>query len=281
MTTDATEALMTGSERFDVREFARTAVGTHRDRLDIAALAAQPLPGDALRAVRVLRDLEAATMDRLRNVLVTATHKDARVTAFLVSWAFEKFWIADALTAVIEAQPEAHRAAVETTPVTDAATSRGRADRRARRGPVRRSVSGFLAGESIVAVHVTSGLVDDWMLRASYERVIEVSENAEVARALGEVLELKARHSRFFEEEAVHRLLKSPRAVRLTRRELRRDVLPLGAVTLSPGDRAFFTRFSFAGDIGPMRAQRVASCVADLPGMDDGTIRAVQLRLAA
>ncbi|MEL4318689.1 hypothetical protein WJX64_06735 [Leifsonia sp. YIM 134122] len=280
MTPDAA-GLMTGSQRFDVREFTRTAVGTHRDRLDLAALAARPLPVDAARAVRVLRDLEAATMDRLRNVLVTATHKDARVTAFLVSWAFEKFWIADALTAIAEAQPEAQHAAVEASPVTDAATSRGRAERRARRGPVRRSLSGFLAGESIVAVHVASGLVDDGMLRATYERVIELSDNPEIARALGEVIDLKARHSRFFEEEAVHRLLESPRAVRLTRRELRRDVLPIGAIALAPSDRVFFTGFTFAGDSGVERARRVAASVADLPGMDDGTVHAVQLRLAA
>lgn len=269
---------MTGSERFDVREFARTAVGTHRDRLDLEAVTARPLPPEAARAVRVLRDLEAATMDRLRNVLVTATHKDARVTAFLVSWAFEKFWIADALTAIIEAQPAASTMVPEST---DAAPGRGRAQRRATRGPVRRSLSGFLAGEAIVAVHVTSGLVDDWMLRAAYERVIEQSDNPEIARALGEVVDLKARHSRFFEEEAVHRLLESPRAVRLTRRELRRDVLPIGAAALPRADSAFFTDFTFGGDGGALRARRVTASVADLPGMDDGTIRAVGLRLAA
>ncbi|KQX06681.1 MULTISPECIES: hypothetical protein [unclassified Leifsonia] len=275
---DATDAPMTGAARFDVREFARTAVGTHRDRLDVEALAAQPLPPDALRAMRVLRDLEAATMDRLRKVLVTATHKDARVTAFLVSWAFEKFWIADALTAVIDAQPGSQS---DDSGATGAAVPRSPGDRRARRGPVRRSLSGFLAGESIVAVHVTTGLVDDWMLRAAYERVIERSENPEIGRALGDVLDLKARHSRFFEEEAMHRLLDSPRAVRLTRRELRRDVLPLGAVAIARADRAFFRWFSFGGEIGPVRAQRVVACVSDLPGMDDGTIEAVQQRLAA
>ena len=132
-----------------------------------------------------------------------------------------------------------------------------------------------------MAVHVTSGLVDDWMLRAAYERVIERSDNAEVSRALADVLDLKARHTRFFEEEAVRRLVDSPRAVRLTRRELRRDVLPIGAVSLAPADRTFFTRFSFEGESGSVRAGRVVASVADLPGMDDGTVRAVELRLAA
>src|SRR5258707_5221181 len=89
--------------RFDVREFTRTARGNHRESLELAEYATQPLTADSMRMVRYLERLESATMEHLRNLLVTATHKDARVTAFLVTWAFEKFWIADALDAVLEA----------------------------------------------------------------------------------------------------------------------------------------------------------------------------------
>src|SRR5262245_10134185 len=71
---------------FDVREFARTARGSHRAELDLEALAGGRLDPDARRLVRILRDLERATMQRMRNLLVTATHKDARVTAFLTTW---------------------------------------------------------------------------------------------------------------------------------------------------------------------------------------------------
>src|SRR5688500_15777566 len=87
---------------FDVRAFARTAHGSLRDDLDLDAVAAAPLPPDVVAALGALAVLEGATMAHLRNVLVTNTHKDARVTAFLVTWAFEKFWIADALRAIVD-----------------------------------------------------------------------------------------------------------------------------------------------------------------------------------
>jgi hypothetical protein len=79
---------------FDVREFARTAHGSHRGTLDLGALAKEPLDAESVRLVRALRDMERATLHRVRDLLVTATHKDARVTAFLTTWMFERFWIA-------------------------------------------------------------------------------------------------------------------------------------------------------------------------------------------
>ena len=91
------------SGEFDIREFTRTARGSHRAELQLDAIRASGLGADAIRLLRLLRDLERTTMQRMRNLLVTATHKDARVTAFLTTWAYEKFWIADALDAVLEA----------------------------------------------------------------------------------------------------------------------------------------------------------------------------------
>ncbi|MET0975126.1 MAG: hypothetical protein ABWX82_05630, partial [Leifsonia sp.] len=187
-----TEDAMAGSARFDVRAFARTASGTHRDRMDLDAIATEEIPADAIRALRILRDLEAATMAHLRNVLVTSTHKDARVTAFLVTWAFEKFWIADALTAILE---------VRAVPPAAAAP-----ERLAGPGPVRRSISAFVDGPSIVAVHMTSGLVDDWILGAAYRRSLEGAPAAALADAVADHLVVQARHSQFFEDEAVRRL---------------------------------------------------------------------------
>ena len=61
------------------------------------------LAADVRGELAMLAVLEAATMAHLRNVLVTHTHKDARVTAFLVTWAFEKFSIADALRGIVDA----------------------------------------------------------------------------------------------------------------------------------------------------------------------------------
>jgi hypothetical protein len=106
-------ALDSTPARFDVRGFARTAQGNHRETLRLDEFSTAPLSADSIRSVRYLARLESGTMEQLRNLLVTATHKDARITAFLVTWAFEKFWIADALDAVLEAngQAKSHDAA--------------------------------------------------------------------------------------------------------------------------------------------------------------------------
>ena len=101
---------------FDIREFTKTAQGNWRPDLDLSGFADTPLGPDALRLVRHLGRLESATMEHLRNLLVTATHKDARVTAFLVTWAFEKYWIADAVDAVLEANGEPRLKDVEEGP---------------------------------------------------------------------------------------------------------------------------------------------------------------------
>ncbi|HET8896231.1 MAG TPA: hypothetical protein VFN04_03085 [Protaetiibacter sp.] len=144
----------TSSTSFDVRDFARTVQGNHRSEIDAGAIASATLTADAVHLVRVLRDLERGTLHRMRNLLVTATHKDARVTAFLTSWAYEKFWIADALDAVLEAV-DADTAAL------DGPRRRTLGERVERRGPVLRAIAANFAGPQLVAAHVTTGLVDE------------------------------------------------------------------------------------------------------------------------
>ena len=103
MTVDETDPTRPPATLFDVRDFARTAVGSHRDEIDLEAFAANPLKPETVRSLAYLRELERSTMTYLRNVLVTPTHKDARVTAFLTTWAFEKYWIADAFEVIVRA----------------------------------------------------------------------------------------------------------------------------------------------------------------------------------
>ena len=53
----------TAVESFDVREYARTARGSHRAEIDGEAIAAAGLAPDAVHLIRVLRDLERGTLD--------------------------------------------------------------------------------------------------------------------------------------------------------------------------------------------------------------------------
>lgn len=245
---------------FDVREFARTAQGSHRGQLDLDAITASGLGADAIRLLRLLRDLERSTMQRMRNLLVTATHKDARVTAFLTTWAFEKFWLADALDAVLEATgDDLHSSAPA------GGLRRVVMERQERRGPVRRAIQGNIDGPQIVAAHVATGLVDEWITQAAYRRL------GELATGLHSIVELvngiKDRHIAFLSEEANRRLAVSAKARKLARRELTNMVWPVGAVEHSDEDRTFLDEIVFGTGNGRGEVSRIERLIAALPGL--------------
>jgi hypothetical protein len=245
---------------FDVRDFARTAQGSHRGQLDLEAITASGLGADAIRLLRLLRDLERSTMQRMRNLLVTATHKDARVTAFLTTWAFEKFWIADALDAVLEATGDDLHSSAPAGGLRHVVM-----ERQERRGPVRRAIQGNIDGPQIVAAHVTTGLVDEWITQAAYRRL------GELATGLHSVVELvngiKDRHIRFLAEEANRRLAASAKARKLATRELKNMVWPVGAVEHSDEDRTFFDQIVFGTENGGAEVRRIQDLIAALPGL--------------
>ncbi len=243
---------------FDVREFARTARGSHRAELDLESLTHADVDVDTARLLRTMRDLERHTMERMRNVLVTATHKDARVTAFLTTWAFEKFWIADALDAVLDAtghdlaSPEGHR-------------RRSFAERIERRGPIARAIVGNIAGPRLVAAHVTTGCIDEWVTSAAYTKLGELAEAVKSVADL--VIQIKERHIAFLAEDAQRRLAESSRARQLTLKEVKRSAWPLGAIDRSAEDRTFFETIVFGGEDGAARAADIAVRIAALPGL--------------
>jgi hypothetical protein len=260
--------------RFDVREFARTARGNHRETLQLSEFTSAPLSPDALRMVQYLGRLESATMEHLRNLLVTATHKDARVTAFLVTWAFEKFWIADALDAVLEANG---RPRFQDAP--EGVVRKRRSEAADRRGPIRRAVSAIRLGVPIIAVHTTTGLIDEWITRAAYVRLAALGKSAALAATISMILDVKKRHQEFFDDESRRRLLESDRAVKLTRKTLLTASWPIGAIDRGADDRAFFETYVFGGEAGVASAAQIETQVASLPGLDDRIGEAVARKL--
>lgn len=243
---------------FDVREFARTARGNHRGELELSSLTPSDVDADAARLIRTLRDLEASTMHRMRNLLVTATHKDARVTAFLTTWAFEKFWIADALSAVLEATGHP-------TDSEDGMLRKSRVERADRRGPVLRAIAGNIAGPKLVAAHVTIGLIDEWVTSAAYRRLGELADKLQSVVAL--VLDIKTRHIQFLSEEAHRRLAESPRARSLSAKTVKQTAWPVGATERPAEERSFFETVVFGGKEGAARASEIAASIAALPGL--------------
>jgi hypothetical protein len=239
---------------FDVRAFARTAVGSHRDELDLSAYADAPLSADTLRSLAYLRDIERATMSHLRGILVTATHKDARVTAFLTTWAFEKFWIADALDAVIEAHNEG-----ESVPETVIRTHGERT--------IRESIVANIIGVPMTAVHMAMGTVDEWLMQAAYARIAALEPQEELVRTLENIISVKARQLLFFEAQARYRLLHSPRSRSLTRHRLRATPWPIGAKAQPKSETDFF--YSELFRTSPETVAMLDSRIDTLPGQAD------------
>jgi hypothetical protein len=247
---------------FDVRAFTRTAQGRFSDELDLDLFATKPLTSADRAQVRFLARVEGASMDHFRDVLMTATHKDARVTAFLVTWAYERQWLADALNAVLAAHGEP--AAGESP---EGEPRRRLSERRARRGPLWRALGSIRQGEAVVAAHVTLGLVDEWVMAAAYEAVAECADNGTLTKVLDRITAVRLRHQEFFATEADRRLRESGRAVRLTRSALRHAVWPIGALRRAAADRDLFGWTVFGGAEGRDRAEAIGAWVAGLPGL--------------
>ena len=235
---------------FDVREFARSAHGSHRAELHLEEYSGAPLDNDTLQVVDLLARLERGALSYLRTVLVGPAHSDARVTGFLVTWAYEKYWVADALELVLAAHPGY---VPSTAPGVPRLTRAWHAfDERVQ--PMRGAVIANLIGEDVIAVHTAAGAIDEWITQAAYEHLGERTTHPGFARTVAALLAVKRRHGAYFAADAADRLAASPRAGKLARRRLARMAWPLGSADEPP---ALIARL--LGDVVP---------ASDLAGID-------------
>lgn len=244
---------------FDVRAYARTAIGNLREGINLDAYAKSPLSAATLRSISFLQAVERATMQHLRNVLVTPTHKDARITAFLTTWAFEKYWVSDALAAVLSAH--------DTVPISAKANpiSRFYREVRERLSPIRESMVSNQIGVDMLAVHMSIGSIDGWLTQAAYARIAELEPNDELSTTIDTILNIKARHLTFFEPQSEFRLAASTKAQKLTRSRLRKAAWPIGADDLPKRDAQFFFDRLFRSS--PGLAKSIDEAIDGLPGL--------------
>src|SRR5699024_7350481 len=93
------------SAGFDVEEYTRTPYDLRPDSFDLAAI---PSPTAAeLRTLAYLWRCEHGILDLMRDVLVTPTHAESRVTSFQVTRGYEQFWLSESLHAVLTARHDA------------------------------------------------------------------------------------------------------------------------------------------------------------------------------
>lgn len=183
---------------FDVAKYAADA----RGRIPVSATGIEIDPRTA-RDLAYLWRLEVAALDEMRALLVSWTGHEARVTAFLATWAYERYWLARAERDVLTAagrplQTEARRSVA----------ARVRAVYLDRVLPLTSPIVGQVVGETLTAGHMTRMAVQEGALRAALE-ALQVRLRGEAREVVAEVCRRRDAMVEFFREEAVARIERS------------------------------------------------------------------------
>jgi hypothetical protein len=192
---------------FDVRAYARAPLALRPADLDLLALG--DLDPATLEVLTHLEAAERALLHRLRDFLVTPTHAEARVTAFLTAWAYEQHWLVQTLGAVLATNGR--------TAGKEQVTALGRARRvwDERLGPLVGAVSSNLLGAETTAAQMLTSRLDTAVLTTAYRRLGVIEPR--LAATTADIVRLKERHLGFFTTESQTRLTGSSGARRLAR----------------------------------------------------------------
>ncbi|MDO5661493.1 MAG: hypothetical protein Q4G40_02250 [Brachybacterium sp.] len=193
---------------YDVGAYARAARG--RLPVDADAIVPGGLDVRTRADLAFVHRLDAAGLTEMRAVLSTWTANEARVTAFLATWAYERYWCARAIGDVLDADAR------------DRAPGRDPDAPFTRRGPLARvraaTVEGLvpilgplatvIVGEPLTAGQMARLAVQEASLRAAY-RALLPRLDGEARRVVGEVAERRPQMVEFFRVEAAARISRS------------------------------------------------------------------------
>ncbi|QXT62436.1 hypothetical protein [Tessaracoccus palaemonis] len=250
---DRPEVLFT---TFDVAAYTRDAQG----RIAVDAQAVAPLD-DRLRAdLEFLWRLDSAGLSETRAILGNWTGNEARITAFVATWAVERMWLAWALRDILAAdgpKPEPRSHTRLTARLRDVWVERAM--------PVVVAPVAAVVGESITAGHMLRLALQEASLQATYAALLPRLDG-EAARVVTEIIARRATIVEFFELEASARIARS-RTERLSAKGSLLAWRPLRIVGVPDPDedRALASIFST-----PDARAGLASVDARIRGLLDG-----------
>lgn len=240
---------------FDVRAYMRDPYILRPTDLDLGEL--DTLSAPALELLGYLWAVESNALARMRDLLVTPTHAESRVTAFLSTWAHEQHWLGATLRALLSANGR--------TAQEPADTPLGRIRRTwdDRCGPTVAAIGTNLLNADITGAHMITGWLDTAVLAVAYQWLGR-TEPA-LGDLTGEVCRLKDRHMAFYAPEARARLA-DPATRRLARFAVRRWHYP-GTRYAGP-EPARAVASGFRDDSGARHAaEELDRAVAAFPGL--------------
>jgi hypothetical protein len=246
---------------FDIAEYTETAHRVPTEDVDFGSFGDQPLSDSALRCLRYMSDVESHTICYLRDLLVTPSHKDPEVTAFLTMWAYEEFWHGEALDAVLRA----HHVNADYSHIRKVRLAQGFRDRIA---PIEQSLAANIIGDDFVAVHMSWGAINEWSAHSAYARLIERENHPELTKLLRRIQHQESRHLAFYNSQARERLERSDRARKLTRFALRRFWGPVGSTIQPKVETRFVLDYLMGGAEGAKHISRLDRKVDTLPGQE-------------
>jgi hypothetical protein len=245
---------------FDIQRFASASARVKVDDVDYEAFRDRPLSPQALRTLRYMSDVESHTICYLRDLLVTPSHKDPEVTAFLTHWAFEEFWHGEALDKVLRV----HGQDADYRHIRKVRMSQGFRDRVA---PINQALAANIIGDDFVAVHMSWGAINEWSAHAAYQRMIDREQHPELTKLLRRVQSQESRHLAFYASQAKDRLAQSRAARRLTRFAMKLAWAPVGSGIEPKEETAFVLEYLMGGPQGADLIERIDAKMDELPGM--------------
>lgn len=239
---------------FDLREFVRRPRAVKPDAVDLDAVGELSL--DLVLAVDHARAVEEDALTSMRDMLVTPTHTDAVVTAFLTTWAYEKYWLGETLRRLLQRQrpmpqPEVPRAVL------------WRQDLSERLRPTADAITSNLVGPDVTARHLASGLADTLVTRITFLRLAAL--HPLLTPLADAVLHCTDRHVGFYVEQTRGRVKESAGAARQARLGLRDWRWP-GARHADPVRVALVLRQLMSGPLARACLESADAALAEFGG---------------
>lgn len=183
---------------FDVDKYVKNA----RGRIAVSTSGVTMAPR-AARDLAFLWRLEVAALGEMRSLLISWTGNEPRITAFLATWAYERYWLAraerDLLTAAGAPLP---------APGPRSLTARMRSAYIDKGLPLSSPLVGSVVGEAVTAGHMARMAIQEGALRAGLD-ALRARLSGEASDVVGEISRRRGDFVDFFRGEAAARVERS------------------------------------------------------------------------
>jgi len=245
---------------FELATYTQDAAALRVDDIAFDDFRDRPLSAEALRSLHYMADVETHTVCYLRDLLVTPSHQNPRITTFLTMWNYEEFWHGEVIDRILAAHDE------------DTGPARIRRVRR-RQGlknvvsPISQCLAAAAVGEDFIATHMSWGAINEWSTHAAYARLVAREDHPTLTTVLRRIMRQETRHVAFYTSEARDRLERSGRARRVTRFALRHLWAPVGSTVVPRAETRFLLGYLFGGEDGSHALRTLDQKVDRLPGL--------------